>query len=130
MHTPRVFLAASAFALLLVGPSVSSAQSEYARVTITNQTDVAIVFDAAWEGQGAREMAVEPGRAVTLETPFSTGTALPNLTVRYRQTRWAPRTTVEVSSGHVDPRTDNPGRVYDFYRKRTNEGAMFVLSPR
>jgi hypothetical protein len=130
MHTPRLLLAASAFALLLVGPSAASAQTQYARVTITNQTDVAITFDAAWEGQAAREMVVDPGRAVTVETPFPSGPTKPNLTVRYRQTRWAPRTTVEVSSGHVDPRTDNPGRVYDFYRKRTNEGSMFVLSPR
>jgi hypothetical protein len=130
MHTPKLLLPLSAFALVLLGPSVGSAQTQYARVTITNQTDVTIVFDAGWEGQALREMSVEPGKAVTVETPFPPGPTKPNLTVKYRQSRWAPRTTTEVSSGHVDPRTDNPGRVYDFYRKRTNDGPMFVLSPR
>ena len=75
-------------------------------------------------------MVVDPGRAVTVETPFPSGPTKPNLTVRYRQTRWAPRTTVEVSSGHVDPGKDNPGRVYDFYRQRPNVGTLSHLTAR
>jgi hypothetical protein len=130
MHTPKLFLAVGAFALVVLGPSAAPAQNPYARVTIANQTDVAIVFDAGWEGQAAREFVVEPGKAVTAETAFPPGPTRPNLTVRYRQWRWMPRITVELASGHVDPRTDNPGRVYDFYRKRTNEGPMLQLSPR
>ena len=130
MHTPKHLNPLCAFALLILGPSVAPAQNPYARVTISNQTDVAIAFDAGWEGQAAREFVVEPGRAVTVETTFPPGPTKPNLTVRYRQWRWMPRVTAELASGHVDPRSENPGRVYDFYRKRTNEGNMLLLSPR
>jgi hypothetical protein len=126
----RISIALTALALVLASPSAASAQNPYARVTITNQTDVAVVFDMGWEGQAAKEVVVDPGKATTVETQFPPGPTKPKLSVRYRQMKWVPRVTVELESGHVDPATNNPGRVYDFNWKRTNEGTKLMLGPR
>lgn len=130
MHISRYLPAVCAFALAVVSPSAATAQNPYARVTITNQTDVAVVFEAGWVGQPAKEVVIDPGKAVTVGTEFPPGPTKPKLSVRYRQKQWVPRTTIELDSGHVDPRTNNPGRVYDFNWRRTNEGTTLLLSPR
>jgi hypothetical protein len=130
MYLSKCSVALSALALVFIGPSAATAQNPYARITITNQTDVAVVFEAGWEGQAAKEVIIDPGKAATVGTEFPAGPTRPKLTVRYRQMKWVPRTTIELDSGHVDPRTNNPGRVYDFNWKRTNEGTMLLLSPR
>ncbi|HKB04865.1 MAG TPA: hypothetical protein VKD90_21760 [Gemmataceae bacterium] len=130
MHVLRSLPAVCALALVVFAPSAASAQNPYARVTITNQTDVAVVFDAGWEGQAAKEVVIDPGKAVTVGTEFAPGPTRPKLTVKYRQIKWVPRVTVDLDSGHVDPRTNNPGRVYDFNWRRTNEGTRLMLSPR
>jgi hypothetical protein len=130
MHISRYLTAVCTLALVVLAPSAASAQNPYARVTITNQTDVAVVFDMGWEGQAAKEVVVDPGKATTVGTEFPPGPTKPKLSVRYRQMKWVPRVTVELESGHVDPATNNPGRVYDFNWKRTNEGTKLLLSPR
>jgi len=103
----------------------------YARVTITNQTDIAIVFRSHWGNEEARREMLEPGRSVTLETTFPAGSPKPELTVVYRTGPWHRRPeVVSLPSGHVDPGTNNPGRVYDFYRQRSNVGEIVTLTSR
>lgn len=133
---------AAVFVLALAAPAPAPAQSlrwpsypaaypVYARVTITNQTDMAIVFRSNWGSEQPRRDVLEPGRAVTLETTFAAGTAKPELTVVYRTGSWHRRPElVTLPSGHVDPGTDNPGRVYDFYRQRSNVGPLITLTAR
>lgn len=129
-------------ALFLVAVVPASAQSfrpspypvaepVYARVTITNQTDMAIVFRSSWGTEEPRQHALDAGRSVTLETTFAAGTPKPELTVVYRTGPWHRRPEVlSLPSGYVDPRTDNPGRVYDFNRQRSNEGPIVTLTAR
>jgi len=112
-------------------PPFPVADPVFARVTITNQSDVAVVFRAHWGNESPRERALDPGRAVTLETTFSAGTPRPELTVLFRNGPWLRRPEVlSLPSGHVDPRTDNPGRVYDFFRRPSNVGEILTLQPR
>jgi len=112
-------------------PAYPVAPPAYARVTITNQTDMAIVFHAHWGAEEPRRYVVEPGRAVTLETTFAPLTPKPEVTVTYRIGRWYRRPGVlSLPSGHVDPNTDNPGRVYDFYEQRSNAGEVVTLTAR
>jgi hypothetical protein len=103
----------------------------YARVTITNQTDIAIVFRSHWGNEEPRREVLEPGRSVSLETTFAAGSPKPELTVVYRTGPWHRRPeVVSLPSGHVDPGTNNPGRVYDFYRQRSNVGEIVTLTAR
>ena len=103
----------------------------HARVTITNQTDIAVVFHAQWGDELARREVLDPGQATTLETTFRAGTPKPELTVTYRTGPWHRRPEVlSLPSGHVDPQTNNPGRVYDFYQQRSNVGPIVTLSAR
>jgi len=112
-------------------PPYPVAPPVYARVTITNQTDIAIVFRSSWGNEEPRRDLLEPGRAVTLETTFAAGTPKPELTVVYRTGSWHRRPeVVSLPSGHVDPGTDNPGRVYNFYRQRSNVGEVVTLTAR
>jgi hypothetical protein len=124
-------VAGPASAQSLRWPSYPAAYPVYARVTITNQTDIAIVFRSQWGNEEPRREVLEPGRAVTLETTFAAGTPKPELTVVYRTGSWHRRPeVVSLPSGHVDPGTDNPGRVYDFYRQRSNVGPIVTLTAR
>lgn len=103
----------------------------YARVAITNQTDIAIMFRSYWGSEEPRREVLEPGGAVTLETTFAAGTPKPELTVVYRTgSRHRRPEVVSLPSGHVDPGTDNPGRVYDFYKQRSNVGPLITLTAR
>jgi hypothetical protein len=103
----------------------------YARVTITNQSNVTVSFRAQWPGQGSQRKVLAPGQRVTLETAFPQFTPNPELTVTYRPRAWhRNRDTMSLSSGHVDPATDNPGRVYDFYGRRGNRGEVMELVAR
>jgi len=135
----RAAWVAGLFALVVAGPAAAQplrpgypvAPPVYARVTIANQTDMAIVFRSHWGNEEPRREVLEPGRAVTLETTFPPGTPKPELTVVYRTGSWHRRPeVVSLPSGHVDPGTDNPGRVYDFYRQRSNEGPILTLTAR
>ena len=111
-------------------PPAPIAEPVFARVTITNQTDVAVAFQSYWRDEPARREVLDPGRSVTLETTFRAGDPKPELTVIYRSGAWYRPDVVTVPSGHVDPGTDNPGRVYDFYRKRSNVGQVVTLQAR
>lgn len=112
-------------------PAYPVAEPVYARVTITNQTDLSIVFRAHWGNEPPREHVLDPGRAATLETAFPAGTPKPELTVTYRNGPWLRRPEVlSLPSGHVDPGTDNPGRVYDFYKRPSNVGEIVTLQAR
>lgn len=108
-----------------------SGQPVYARVTITNPTDITIVFQAEWPGEEARREILEPGQSVRLQTTFRRFTPNPELTVTYRNGPWYRRPeVVTLPSGHVRPGTNNPGRIYDFDRQRSNIGPLLVLKPR
>src|SRR5436190_1654549 len=81
----------------------------YARVTLTNQTDLAVVFHSRWGDEPLRENLLDPGRSMTLEATFPPGTPKPELTVEYRPRPGARPDVFSLPSGHVDPATDNPG---------------------
>jgi hypothetical protein len=125
-------------ALVSLAVSIGSASAQapwpsypvYARVTITNQTDIAVVFHSRWGNEAAKRDVLDPGRSVTLETTFPAGTPKPELTVEFRARPGAPLDALRLPSGHVDPATDNPGRVYDFYRQRSNVGEIVTLTAR
>lgn len=103
----------------------------YGRVTITNQTDIAVVFRARWPNEEPRRHILNAGESTTLETTFAAGTPKPELRVVYQTGSWRRRPEVfSLPSGHVDPRTDNPGRVYDFYRQESNVGPIVTLTAR
>lgn len=112
-------------------PDYPPAGPEYARVTITNQSNATVSFRAQWPGEGFQRKVLAPGQRVTLETSFPHFTPNPVLTVTYRPRAWRRhRDVVSLPSGHVDPATDNPGRVYDFYRERSNVGPIVNLVAR
>ena len=112
-------------------PYYPAAYPVYARVTITNQTDVAVVFRSQWPGREAERHVLSPGEHVTLETTFAPLTPKPELVVRFRTGGWRrPAEVLTLPSGHVDPGTDNPGRVYDFYRQLSNVGPLVTLTAR
>ena len=104
----------------------------YARVTITNQTDIAIVFRSQWPNEDWQRHILRPGEDVVLETTFPRFTPKPEVTVRFRTGRgWLRRPQVlSLPSGHVNPNTYNPGRVYDFYAERSNVGPIVTLTAR
>jgi len=106
------------------------AEPVYARVTITNQTNIATVFHSHWGNDSARKDVLDPGQTVTLETTFPAGTAKPELTVEFRSRPGARPDVLSLASGHVDPATNNPGRVYDFYLQRSNVGEIVTLTAR
>ena len=112
-------------------PSYPTADPVYARVTITNQTDISVVFRSQWPGSESERHVLGPGEHVTLETTFAPLTPKPEMVVRYRTGGWLRRPEVlSLPSGHVDPYTDNPGRVYDFYRSPSNVGPIVTLTAR
>jgi hypothetical protein len=112
-------------------PSYQAAYPVYARVTVTNQTDISVVFRSQWPGGEPERHVLGPGEHVTLETTFAPLTPKPEVVVRYRTGGWLRRPEVlSLPSGHVDPYTDNPGRVYDFYRSPSNVGEIVTLSAR
>jgi hypothetical protein len=110
---------------------VGGGETKFARVTITNQSDIAIVFDMKWDTKdNVENMVLDPRQKISTQTGFPAGPQKPVLTVRYRKGKWLGYETVRLESGHVDPRTNNPGRVYDFDVRRTNEGMIVVVTPR
>ena len=107
------------------------AEPVYARVTITNQTNITIRFRARWPNEAAQRKVLSPGESVTLETTFAPLTPNPELRVSYRPGRRARhREVMHLPSGHVDPNTYNPGRVYDFYRQWSNRRPLVTLTAR
>ena len=112
-------------------PSVYYPASNYSRVTITNQTRTSVVFAVQWRNRPRGEtVMLEPGEKFRTQTTFAAGTNPPILEVRFSPWKWAPRVEVLARSGHVDPNTNNPGRIYDFDYNRTNQGRMLTLTPR
>ena len=108
-----------------------SADVRYARVTLTNQADVPVTVRIRWPGRAAERITLRPGQQHTAETTFAAGSFQPDLTVRYEAGDWDRRREGhDVSSGHVAPYTDNPGRVYDFWRVRVPGGSIIDLRPR
>src|SRR5918994_7076475 len=108
-----------------------SSDVRYARVTLTNQADVAVTVRIRWPGQAAERITLRPGQQHTAETTFAAGTIQPDLTVRYEAGDFDRRREGhELPSGHVAPYTDNPGRVYDFWRDRVPGGSVIDLRPR
>jgi hypothetical protein len=84
-----------------------------------------------WPRERAQRMTLRPGQVYTAQTTFPAGTIQPDLIVRYDDSDWdRRRERVELPSGHVAPYTDNPGRVYDFWRVRTPFGPAVNLQPR
>jgi hypothetical protein len=140
IHRPLRIIAALFLVALSAAPAAAQsfrrppfpvAEPVSARVTITNQSDVTVAFRAHWGNERPQERVLDPGRAVTLETTFPAGTPRPELTVLFRNGPWLRRPEVlSLPSGHVDPRTDNPGRVYDFFTRRSNVGDIVTLQPR
>jgi hypothetical protein len=122
---------APASAQTLRQPWYPSFQPAYARVTITNQTDISVVFRTQWPNEEGQRHTLGPGEQVTLETTFVPLTPKPELEVRYRTGGWLRRPHVlSLPSGHVDPATYNPGRVYDFYQQPSNVGPLVTLTAR
>jgi hypothetical protein len=105
--------------------------ARYARVTLTNPSDVTVTFRMKWPGRPAERMTLRPGEQFTAETTFPAGTIQPDLRVRFEAGDWdRRREALELPSGHVAPYTNNPGRVYDFWRVRTPFGSVIDLRPR
>ena len=103
----------------------------YARVTLTNQADVPVTVRLRWPGRPAERITLRPGQQHVAETTFAAGTIQPDLTVRYEAGDYDRRREGhELPSGHVAPYTDNPGRVYDFWRVRVPGGSVIDLRPR
>ena len=135
---PLRFLAPAAVAVFLVAPAESRAyrhqpwaDARYARVTLTNQADVPVTVRYHWPHRRAERVTLRPGEHQMIETAFPAGTLQPDLTVRWEAgDRDGRREGMEVPSGHVDPYTDNPGRVYDFGRLGQRYGGVIDLRPR
>ena len=137
MRIPKLssrFIAPAALAVLLLAPSDSQAYRHqpwadvrYARVTLTNQADVPITVRYHWPDQRPERVTLRPGEQQTIETSFPAGTLQPDLIVRWEAgDRDFRRERMELPSGHVAPYTNNPGRVYDFWRV----GRTIDLRPR
>lgn len=108
----------------------AAAEMKYFRVTITNQSDVTVIFTMEWDGKTAEKVTLEPGKKVVAETKQPPAPKKPQLTVTYTP---APKVKDEVKSlesGHIDPTTNNPGIIYDFTKSDTNLGRIVILKPR
>ncbi len=58
-------------------------QMKYFRVTITNQSDVTVIFTMHWEGKPADEVTLEPGQTIVPQTKQPPAPTKPELIVKY-----------------------------------------------
>lgn len=123
-------LAVAAPVLLAVAFAVPAARGEtkYARVALKNESNVTVVFEMKWSNKDkVKEVVLDPGQKFTAETAFPPSPTKPVLTVAFQPAPRREKEVMQLESGHIDPTTNNPGRVYEFFRKRTNEGVIVVL---
>jgi hypothetical protein len=110
-------------------PKTPAKEMKYFRVTITNQSDVSVVFTMQWDGKASEKVTLDPGKQIVAETKQPPAPKKPQLTVTYTPAAGVKDDIKTLDSGHVDPTTKNPGIIYDFQKIDTNLGTVVTLKP-
>jgi hypothetical protein len=134
MKAARFAIAPALFSLILAGSAsaqfrtgVPVAEMKYFRVTLQNPSDVTVVFKIQWDGRAAEMVSIDPGKTFVAEMKRPPAPGKPNLTVTYKPAPGMAEVVKTLESGHIDPRTNNPGWIYEFEKVRTNLGKIVDL---
>jgi hypothetical protein len=126
-----LFLADSASAQLRpIGPPPAKApakEMKYFRVTLNNNSDVTVIFKMEWDTLAPAMVTLDPGKTFVAEMKRLPAPGKPSLTVTYTPAPLAMPVVKVLESGHIDPRTNNPGWIYDFVNIDTTTGPIVDL---
>lgn len=111
-------------------PPKPAGEMKFFRVTLTNKSDVTVLFEMKWDGRDAEKVTLEPGKKIVAEMKQPPAPKKPGLTVIFVPRPRAEKESLTLESGHIDPTTNNPGIIYDFVTEDTNLGVRVVLKPR
>jgi hypothetical protein len=139
MFATRFAIAPALFALVLAGsasaqlrpigpaPKAGAGEMKYFRVTLNNNSDVTVIFKMQWDSRAAEMVTLDPGKTFVAEMKQPAAPTKPELTVTYTPGPFMAPAIKTLTSGHVDPRTNNPGWIYDFVKITTTTGTMVDL---
>jgi len=139
MSATRFAIAPALFALVLAGsasaqlrpgvppPKAPAAEMKYFRVTLTNNSDVTVIFKMEWDSLAAEIVTLDAGKTIVAEMKRPPAPGKPSLTVTYTPALSTTPVIKTLESGHVDPTTKNPGWIYDFVKIDTTTGMMVDL---
>lgn len=139
MFAARFAIAPALVALVLAGsasaqlrpvappPKAAHGEMKYFRVTLNNNSDVTVIFKMVWDGRAPEMVTLDPGKSIVAEMKQPSAPTKPNLTVTYTPAPFSTPVVKTLTSGHIDPRTNNPGWIYDFVKIRTTTGTMVDL---
>lgn len=139
MYTTRIAVTSALFAMFMADsamaqfrpgvtpPKSANGEMKYFRVTLNNESNVTIVFTIQWDGRATESVSVDPGKTLVAEMKQPPAPKKPNLTVTYKPGPTSASVIKVLESGHIDPRTNNPGWIYDFVSLNTNLGKMIDL---
>jgi hypothetical protein len=139
MFAARFAIAPALFALVLAGsasaqlrpvgpaPKAAAGEMKYFRVTLNNNSDVTVIFKMVWDSRAPEMVTLDPGKTIVAEMKQPPAPTKPSLTVTYTPAPFSPPVVKTLTSGHIDPRTNNPGWIYDFVKITTTTGTMVDL---
>jgi len=139
MFATRFAIAPALFALVLAGsasaqlrpvgpaPKTAAGEMKYFRVTLNNNSDVTVIFTMVWDAHAPETVTLDPGKTIVAEMKQPPASTKPSLTVTYTPAPLSTPVVKTLTSGHVDPRTNNPGWIYDFVKITTTTGTMVDL---
>lgn len=139
MNASRFAIAPALFALVVAGsasaqlrpvgppPKSPAVEMKYFRVTIKNNSDVTVIFKMEWDTLAAEMVTLDPGKTIVAEMKRPPAPGKPSLTVTYTPAPLMSPVVKTLESGHIDPKTKNPGWIYDFVNITTTTGPIVDL---
>jgi hypothetical protein len=138
MNSKHAVIAPVLFALILCGsvqaqlrsPPKKAPETMTFRVTITNKSDLIVIFTMQWDGKAAEKVTLDPGKQTVAELTQPPAPQKPGLTVKFKPAEGKATVSNVLESGLIDPTTDNAGWIFDFVNVDSNLGSIIDLRKR